>query len=347
MKLRRQVIGTATAGAMLCLPLAANAAADIYGKIHLSADYMDTGATEGHALSNNASRIGLKGKEQITDSVKAFFKIEFETTFEESTIDGKDTIFKARDHYFGFESKSGNLQFGYYDTPAKLLGKKFEQFGDTIGDRRGILGYDYQRGKKFDIRDDDAVMYSSPSIAGLIVRLMRSAGSTSSDIADGADNSPVTSMSALYDTKKYYFGVAYEDQEKIKVSALRFVGGVAFASVKLNAIFEQLSSDAQPGSDRSAYGISGSYGLGAYTLKAQAMVADDLADESDTGAYAISAALFKKLSKTLEIYGMASRLENGDNAEYRLTGSGHGNDYKPSGAGANMHSVSAGLIYKF
>ena len=95
MKLRHQVIGTAAAGAVLCLPFAANAAAEIYGKIHLSADYMDTGATEGHALSSNASRLGLKGKEQITDSVKAFFKIEFETTFEESTIDGKDTIFTS------------------------------------------------------------------------------------------------------------------------------------------------------------------------------------------------------------------------------------------------------------
>ncbi len=342
MKLKYHVLSTAAVGAAMLLPIAANAGAEIYGKIHLSADYMDTGAKEGHALSSNSSRIGFKGKEELTDSLKAVWKIEIESGIEEGS-----TLFKSRDRLFGLETKSGTVQFGYYDTPSKSLGKKFAQFSDTISDRRGVLGYDSKEGVKFDIRADDAVMYSSPSIAGLKVKLMRSAGSTASDVASGADTTPVTSLSALYDKKKYYVGIAYEDQEAIRVSGIRFVAGAAVAKAKVNVIFEQLSSDSNKGSDRSVYGLSGSYGIDTYTLKGQALLADDYSGKSDSGAMVISGGLYKKIAKSFEVYGIVSRLENDDKGKYKLTGSGHGDSYKPSEEGANMHSVSAGMIYKF
>jgi len=347
MKLKRQILGTATAGAVMLLPFAANAGAEIYGKIHLSADYMDTGAKEGHALSSNATRIGLKGKEELTDSLKAVWKIELETTFAESTFKDKDTLFKARDRIFGLETKSGTLQFGYYDTPSKSLGKKFAQFSDTVADRRGVLGYDFKEENKFDIRASDAVMYTSPSIAGLKVKLMRSAGSTAADAAPGSDVTPVTSMSAIYDKKKYYVGIAYEDQEAKRISGVRFVGGASVVGAKVNVIFEQLSSDSKKSSDRSVYGLSGSYGIGSYTLKGQALVADDYSGKSDSGAMMISGAVYKKVAKSFEVYGIVSRLENDDNAKYKLTGSGHSDSYKPSDYGANMHAASLGMIYKF
>jgi len=344
MKLKRQIIGAA--GAVMLLPLVASAEGVVYGKIHLSGDYMDTGAKTGHALSSNSSRIGLKGKEVLNDSVNAVWKIEFETTFEEAA-NSKENMFKARNHMLGLETKSGTLNFGYFDTPSKSLGGKFDQFSDTVADRRGILGFDPVREKKFDIRASDAVMYSSPSIAGLKVNLMRSAGTTADDAAPGSDAAPVTSMSAIYDKSMYYAGVMYEDQEANDISAIRFVGGAAVVGAKVNVVFEQLSSDSKPGSDRTAYGVSGSYGLGKYTLKGQMMIADDYKDVSDSGAMAISGGVYQKVGKNFTLYGIVSRLANGEAGNYRLTGSGHGDSYKPSGVGANMHSASLGMVYKF
>ena len=76
----------------------AHAEVNVYGKAFLGLDYVsnDGSITEEDAvqLVSNASRIGLKGSEQITDDIEAFYKAEYEAYFDSGSKSGDE--FSAR-----------------------------------------------------------------------------------------------------------------------------------------------------------------------------------------------------------------------------------------------------------
>ena len=345
MKNARRILAATVA--MILLPAVSQAEVTVYGKIHMSADAVDIGAGGGHGVSSNSSRIGFKGAEDLNYGLKAIWKIE-----NELDISSKSSAFGSRDRYLGLGYGKSTLVGGYFNTPFKTLGGKSDAFDDTIADHRGLMGMDYSAGyKKFDDRAPNAVMYINNSVKGMEFRFMRSAGSPH---ASAGDTTPITSTSVMYKTSQLLVGAAYEDKEEFRTSGIRLLGGVAFGSTRVTAIYEQLDfgdSDARPGWDRSAMGINAVHQMGATTLKAQARIANDLDSQTDSGATMYVAGASHKLGKSFEVYGMYAYLDNDTNAMYTLAGSGHGDssgvNYRPSGAGETMSAVSFGGIYKF
>lgn len=348
MKKNRRFLGASVALALL--PVMAQADVTVYGKIHMSADAVDIGAGGGHGVSSNSSRVGFKGKEDLNYGLKAIWKIE-----NELDISSKSSAFGSRDRYLGLNYGKSTLVGGYFNTPFKTMGGKSDAFDDTIADHRGLMGMDYvsvdKDGKtvysKFDDRASDAVMYINNSVKNLEFRLMRSAGSPH---ASAGDKTPITSTSVMYTTSQFLVGGAYEAKEAERTSGLRVIGGVAFGATRITGIYEQLDfgdSDARPGWDRSAMGINAVHQMGATTFKVQARIANDLDSQTDSGAKMYVAGVSHKLAKPFEVYGMVVQLENDKNAMYTLTGSGHGDKYRPSGAGVTMTGVSFGGVYKF
>ena len=343
MKKTSAILGATVA--MLMLPAMSQADVKVYGKIHMSADAIDTGAGTGHGVSSNSTRVGFKGSEDLNYGLKAIWKIE-----NELNIAIKDKEFSSRDRYLGLNYGKSTLVGGYFNTPFKTLGGKSDAFDDTIADHRGIMGMDYGSGfKKFDDRAPNAVMYINNSVAGLEFRLMRSAGSPNATVGD---TTPLTSTSIMYKTSQLLVGAAYEDKEEFSTSGVRLIAGVAFGGTRITGIYEQLDfgdtdSAARPGWDRSAMGINAVHQMGATTLKVQARIANDLESQTDTGGKMYAAGVSHKLAKPFEIYGMVAYLDNDSNAMYTLTGSGHGDKYNPTVAGEAVTGVSFGGIYKF
>ena len=70
--MKRNLLALAV-GVAFILPLAAQAAPTVYGRLNLSVDYMDvdTGVVgvdgKNWELNSNASRVGVKGNEKLTD----------------------------------------------------------------------------------------------------------------------------------------------------------------------------------------------------------------------------------------------------------------------------------------
>ncbi|MDH3326773.1 MAG: porin [Gammaproteobacteria bacterium] len=341
MKNARRILGATVA--MMMLPAMAQAEVTVYGKIHMSADAVDIGAGGGHGISSNSSRIGFKGKEDLNYGLSTIWKIESELD-----ISSKSSAFGSRDRYLGLSYGKSTLVGGYFNTPFKTMGGKSDAFADTIADHRGVMGMDYVSGhKKFDVRAPDAVMYINNSVKDLEFRLMRSAGSPH---ASAGDTTPITSTSFMYKTSQFLVGAAYEAKEALRTSGLRLIGGVAFGGTRVTGIYEQLDfgdSNAELGWDRSAMGINAVHKMGATTLKAQARIVNDLDSDVDSGAKMYVAGVSHKLAKPFEIYGMYAYLENDKNAKYTLSGSGHGDKYRPSDAGVTMSAVSFGGVYKF
>lgn len=342
MKNRYQILSLCLASMMTST--FAQADVKIYGKIHLSADVVDIGAGGGHGLSSNASRIGFKGKEDLSYGLKGLWKIESEID-----MSSQSEKLSSRNRYLGLNYGKSTLVGGYHDTPFKTIGKKIDVFPDTVADRRGVLGMDYVTDSTYDVRAENAVMFVNKSIDGLEFRFMRAAGAPN---ASAGDKTPITSTSLLYKTSQYMIGGAYEIKEAStdRTAGLRLLGGVAFSSTRLTAIYEQLDvgdSNVRPGWGRSVFGLSVIHKVKMTSYKAQLFIANALNNVKDSGSRMIALGAYHKLSKPFEIYAVFARLENQDNAAYTLTGDNHGDVYRPSGVGANMHSVSFGGIYKF
>ncbi len=356
MKKMRLIFGAISA--MLVLPATAQGDVKtdvkVYGKIHMSADVVKSGVFS-NGVSSNASRIGFKGKEDLNYGLKAIWKIESELNLAEDTQQ-----FESRNRYLGLNRGKSTLIGGYHDTPFKTLGSKVEVFINTVADRRGILGRNYQggaavgsvtggsmtEGEKFDVRATNSVMYINNTVKGLDFRLMRSAGSPA---AIAGDKTPITSTSILYKSSHFMIGGAYEAKEADRTSGMRFLGGIALGPTRVTGIYEKLSfgGDGVSGWNRSVMGFSAIHKVGTTSLKTQAFFANDLNGEVNSGGRMYAGGLYHALSKTFKVYGVVARMENDVNASYTLAGSGHGDSYYPAAAGGNMHSISAGSIYKF
>lgn len=121
---------------------AAHAAPTLYGKINLTLDQVDNSDFAGNnvtALNSNASRIGIKGEEKLTDKVSVLYLAEWAISTDGS---GSDTDLSARNRYLGLKFKDiGSLKAGKYDSYFKsAAGNNQDIFNDhTILDMTSVL----------------------------------------------------------------------------------------------------------------------------------------------------------------------------------------------------------------
>src|SRR5690554_3219782 len=86
----------------LALAISAQAMADVtvYGRAHVSTDYLDDGKDYSEVnFSSNSSRLGFKGEHEVNPKLKAFFQIEQTINF--TTGSNGDTDFATRDTFVG------------------------------------------------------------------------------------------------------------------------------------------------------------------------------------------------------------------------------------------------------
>jgi len=310
----------------------------VYGKIHVSGDYIDNGDDSDVAIGSNSSRIGFKGSEKIDNNTKVIWKLESDID-----VSGERSDLQARNRYLGISHGYGSLIIGYHDTPFKTLGGKAGVLHDTIAERRAVLGV-VDASNKFNKRSKNGVMYVSPKLAGMEVRLMRSAGEEG---GSGDDDGAITSLSVFYKHDNMYAGIAYEDQELLDADGIRVGAGIVLGSTKLNILYETLDSSDDKAFDRDVYGLSVIHQMDKWQLRAQVFKQDENAAKDDTGAILAGLGAFFKATKNTEFYGVIGATLNEDNAKNPLAGSGHGDKYKPAKAGEDVKGISFGMVTKF
>ncbi len=130
---------------------------EIYGKVHLSADFSDedgASSDDGLSISSNSSRLGFKGK-LPAGSLKFVYQIKQEVRFD----DASSGTFANRNTYAGLQGSFGKIILVHHDTPFKTVGSKWGIFGDSVGERRAILGAGYINGNQLNERVRNAIMY--------------------------------------------------------------------------------------------------------------------------------------------------------------------------------------------
>ncbi|HDY97864.1 MAG TPA: porin [Pseudomonas sabulinigri] len=353
MTLRKHFAGFAVTALAAAIPAVAMADVNIYGRAHVSVDFLDDGADYSETnLSSNSSRLGFKGDHEINPNLTAFFQIEQQINFSSGSSDGDSTNFATRDTFVGLKGGFGTFQLGRFDSPFKAARGPANLFGDQVGDMRNLTRVGNAR---FDERYDNTVQYTTPDMSGFFATLGYSV--QEGEEADTDLDESVFSGSVNYVGDLLEASLAYETAEEDTGRGERdgFRGAAAFKitdAIKAvgfyqtvdytneavtEAVRDQLTSD--------TYGLGAEFKVASNTaIKGMWMTRDADAEDYDSDMWVVG--VEHKLDKAVRVYANYAIVDNEDNVA--LTPWGQARSATPGGAaGEEASGLSVGMRYDF
>ncbi len=301
--MNKKLLMAAVASALVAAPmLSAHAAPTVYGKLNLGVASMDNGNTTDSstlAVSDNASRLGVKGDEDLGGGLKAIY------TFE-TTIDGDNGGFgSARDVFAGLQGGWGSVRLGQFNSVYKALSTGLEIFADTTADftTYGLNG---------ETREANQISYSSPDMSGFQIGISSSRGETGLD----SESNPMM-IAATYNAGPLYLGIGMKDMDLASSSAtglddsMKFAGRFNMDAFSVWLVMETQSvkgtkSSANSETDTTHLGVS--YKMANNTFALTYTDADN--SEADYDATALSLGVIHALSKNTAIKGLYTTVDN-------------------------------------
>lgn len=281
--------------ATVALPVVAEAAPKIYGKLNLSVEKYEESFTDPALatseidmvrLQTNDSRFGVKGEDELTATLSAVYQIEWEVLADTA---GTVTDMKQRNRFVGIKSQDfGTLKLGAYDTYLKLAQGKADFFNDLFGDMKYVIAGEN--------RVNNVVGYESPKFAGLQVNVMaqtqegNAAGTTKTSKNGNSasiayDNSDIGLYLALAMDNNVVGSTAFYGSSR-ENDNMRAVVVYNIADLTLSAVYntsEDATATGAVSDEETGMLVGAAYKIGDQTLKVQYGEAenDDPADPVD------------------------------------------------------------------
>ena len=237
---------------------AANAAPTVYGKVFLTADYVDeefdpSAAADrdynedGVQINSQGSRIGFKGSEPMTANTDIIYQLEYGID-----VDGDDgESLKNRDTYLGINNKSfGEFRAGKNQSTTDYINNVIvnEGYWDNLGSTK--LDSE-QKVAALNMADSgriaNSIVWKAPKFEGVPVEF---AAMYANDDDITGDNESGWGVSAMFDQGAgYTLGLAYEDDLNLKGSMIRGTGTLDLATfnsgfpVTLGALYQEADYD--------------------------------------------------------------------------------------------------------
>lgn len=266
MKLSSRTLVAAAVSALSMPALAGNI--DIYGKALMTIQSSDEGEGSFTEVKSNASRIGFKGKQELSEGLFVIYKAEFQVDLDGDSAKG-DSI-TDRNQYVGLKGSFGEVLVGKNDTVTKQAQGKVDLFSDLNGDIKALWAGENRMG--------DSITYKTNKFNGFQLGLTYVA----EDSVDGEDG---TSVAITYGDKglkksKLYAALAVDSEMK-GYDITRAVVSGKIGNFTVGAI-AQTQEKVSSGEDMDGFMVSGKYSVNEWTLKGQYQVAnyDDNDDKS-------------------------------------------------------------------
>ncbi|KPH56868.1 porin [Pseudoalteromonas porphyrae] len=276
---------------------------DVYGKANVSVQSSDDGEGSFTEIKSNASRIGFKGSETLSEGLEAVYKFEFQVNVSD---DSKDTL-TSRNQYVGLKGGFGQVVLGRNDTALKQSQGKLDLFNDLEGDIKNLF--------KGENRLSDTVTYSSNDLSGFKV-LATYVAEKDSEGENGYSLALTYGDSGLKKSKVYASIAADSEVNGYDVVRATVQGKVA--DIKLGAMY-QTQEKVDGSGDADGYLVNAAYTLDSNTFKVQYQVMDF--DDADKKT-AISAGVDHKLSKNTKLFAFYSNFDMDSNVDQDYLGLG-------------------------
>ncbi len=297
--MKKTILATAIAAAVMAAPMTAAANVVLYGKIHASLDYVDpkddffipgvdTNLVADHdifssdgnwSITNRTSRIGFKGSEDLGNGLKAIWKAEIGYNIDGDGNDGRGGWGAGRNSYIGLAGDWGTVLVGKHDTPLKISTGRLDVFADTMADYNSTVGF-------IDRRAANVLAYISPNWNGFTFAV---AGVSSEDYGDKDIGDGAWSIAGMYFNNGFYASAAWEDVSGISAfdtnDVWRVGAGYIMNAFTFGAIYEQsqLGFDGFDKLQTNKWQILGAYDFGNNTVKAMFGQYDPDTDRSGFG----------------------------------------------------------------
>lgn len=343
--LRVPLIGSAL---LLAMSSAQAVDVDVYGRAHISTDILGDGSDYGLNVSSNSSRLGFRANHQVADGLQAFMQLEQNVRFDE-----RGGNFATRDSFAGLRGDWGQVRWGSFDTPGKLLRAKADVFNDRLGDLRNIargpgMNYNPETGANadpdFDQRFRNSIHYRSPKINNVSFDLQYSPHNQTGATTD--NEFQALSVALNYEANGLWLAGSYEMIEgaELDPTAIRLAASYWFSEQWQGITFYQNTSDMLFG-DRDVFGGGFKYLFGDYGLMGQVYHATGN-DLDDTSATLFAVGMDYYLNRQFTLYAILGITDNDDFANFRVSGGGRDVQVVPA-AGNQATGLSLGFIYNF
>ncbi len=256
--------------------------------------------------TDRASKLGVRGSEDLGGGLKAVYQIELEiatANANDNIVDGDPDRILMSNTYVGLAGDWGRFLMGRHDTPVKMSTERLDLFADTLADDSHTPGF-------LDLRTDNTLLYISPSLWGiqLSAALVPSGGATPLGVRDARADAIADgwSAAAVYLVGPFQASLGYQQLSRplwrwqdglydlshgvlaSEESLWRFgLGLLDWHGLDLTAIYESRSKTlGQPDNGGAElWQVQGAYRFGATRLKAmfgQALTGDCV-DPEDLG----------------------------------------------------------------
>jgi len=282
----------------------------VYGNAKLSINNYDLESSspnkDNWELESNASRLGVKGKIKISDSLTAIYQLEYQIYIDDGDSgSGKNNdTFEQRNIFAGLTGNFGTLKGGKFDTPTKSAQGKIDRFNDLpLGDIGNIF--------EGENRQSNIIEYTTPkmgnfSVSGAIVPGEDSGSGNDDGLADGV------SMALKYKTDNLYVALA-GDSDIDSRDTTRLVAEYKMGAAKLGFMYQDAElSDASPSQkeDEDGYLLSGEFSISkSVVLKAQYSYNEIEMLNSEDEKTQIAVGADYKLSKAAKVFFYFSTIE--------------------------------------
>lgn len=358
--MQKKLIALAVAG-LVSTGAYAQTAVTVYGVADLSFDSVKTsgGVAAGDQtgsstrVSSNSSYIGFKGSEDLGNGLKALFQFETDVNADNG---GLFTGAAKRDTFVGVDGAFGTVKLGTLTTPTRALGTATDVNAGaaSIGKNTALIN---QAG--FDARQNNTVVYSSPSFAGFSVAAAYVSGENKSiDRAQGTaaeQDRRAWDLGATYNNGPILVGVAYvQDKARDFIDSetknTRVAGAYDFGVATVRALWNQAKFEDNAGTDAkvSAWGLGGTFNVTpAGKIVAQYYKAGDVKvsgnSVANTGAKQYELGYEHSLSKRTLVKVIYARVDNESAANYNFGSNGLNNVT----AGVDASGLQIGLRHSF
>ena len=342
----------ATAVAALSVS-AAHAAPTVYGKVLLTGEYTDvddkTAAnkdTSTTKLVSNFSRIGFKGEDDLTDTTKLVYQLEYGIDVDaDSNARKTNQQFYSRNTFIGLAHNTmGTLLAGRHDTPFKLTKGSVDVFNDYDNVALGKLMAGEQR-------VDNVIAYKSPTLVGtpvtflgavsldecsqndddkcLVTAAVPATGTTPAKPAVYRDKKNAYSAMVNYDQNGVYIGLGYDNSVYGKdTSGWRLAGSVDMGKMNmvdgltLGALYQDY--DFNTDDNEKSWLLSGKYKIGAtpWAVKAQYIDTSNQSGVKDNDATEVALGAEYTINKATKGHLYAAQIDTDNVSDKTIVGGG-------------------------
>lgn len=217
--MKNKLFASATAAALACIavPAAAQSTVTLYGRVNTTLESQKFNGVRNMTVSDNNSRFGFKGTEDLGGGMKAIFQLE--SGFDSSTGANTRGALFGREAIVGLSGGFGTVKLGQQAlTPIYFTSADYVSMHnhDTGSSSDALFGLFLQP-----LRQSNSIAYTSPSFSGLSFQVAQSLSEKANFVGTSTPVSTVSDVTVDYDNGPLHLGAGYNKNGLNKTFVVR------------------------------------------------------------------------------------------------------------------------------